>query len=87
MKIARRSLSPLVIRASARRQYSRCGQSHRHAGDTAGTPFTEETAHTHADGINAAMASADARDPSPFNPVVRAVVLHHGVPVAEEVTQ
>lgn len=48
-----------------------------------GPPFTEDTARSHAAGINAVTARVNAEDPSPFSPVVHAVVLHHGAPVAE----
>jgi hypothetical protein len=48
-----------------------------------GPPFTEETAKEHATALNEVVARMRAEKPSPFNPVVRAVVLHHGQPAAE----
>jgi hypothetical protein len=48
-----------------------------------GPPHTEATAKEHAAAINEFMARVDAENPSPFNPVIRAVVLHHGQPVDE----
>lgn len=48
--------------------------------EPSGPPFTEQTARGHAAAINAAVAEMEAQDPSPFNPVVRAVVLHYGEP-------
>jgi hypothetical protein len=53
------------------------------AAHPTGPPFTEDTARIHADGINTEIARMSAAKPSPYNPVVHAVVLHHGVPVTD----
>jgi hypothetical protein len=55
--------------------------------DTDGRPtwvsFTRESAEAHAVSLNEAFARWDADKPSPFNPLMLAVVLHHGRMVDE----
>lgn len=51
--------------------------------DPANPPHTEESARRYATDIDEITARWQAERPSPFNPVVRAVVLHNGVPAEE----
>lgn len=50
----------------------------------AGPAFTKETAEAHATKLNEVFARFEAEKPSPFNPLIVAVVLHHGVLEAAE---
>jgi hypothetical protein len=52
----------------------------------AGPPFTEDAAREYAMKLNEFFARLDAENPSPFNPVMRAVVLHRGQPFDETAT-